>query len=65
MGLEAGWRRLEFQSDGKGLIEKITSGNSKDSNIKTVLEDILELRELFDQCNFSFVHRSETMFVIN
>ena len=58
MGLEDGWRRLEIQSNSKRLIEKIISGNNKDSNIETILEDILKLRELFDQCNFSFFHRS-------
>lgn len=58
MGKEAGWKKVEFQSDCKQLIDKITAADLKDSSMSTVLEDIWQMREVFEQCTFSFVYRT-------
>ena len=60
LGKEASWRKIEIQSDWKSEIDCITTGSCIDWNCAMVLEDIQELREFFDQCNFSFIYRVGT-----
>ena len=57
MEKEAGWRKIDIQLDCKSIIGSITTNNSQDCNIAKVREDIQELREVLDQCTFSFIYR--------
>ena len=50
VGKEIEWRKIEVQSNYKGLVEKINSRNNRNSSIETILEDIQDLSDLFDQC---------------
>ncbi|XP_071924705.1 uncharacterized protein [Coffea arabica] len=52
-----GWRKVEVQSDCKGVAESIRTGCRKDPKVGTIVEDILRLRDKFEQCYFSFVKR--------
>ena len=38
-----GWRKIEIQSDCKGVVEKIKTGCRKDPKIGAMIEDILRL----------------------
>ncbi|XP_027184061.1 uncharacterized protein LOC113782367 [Coffea eugenioides] len=57
MAKDACWTNIEVQTDSKGVVDQINTGNVQDSNIETVLEDIDDLRQEFDCCKFSFVPR--------
>ncbi|XP_027071883.1 uncharacterized protein [Coffea arabica] len=52
-----GWRKIEIQSDCKGVVEKIKTGCRKDPKIGAIIEDILRLGNQFAECYFSFVRR--------
>lgn len=54
----AGWTKIEVQSDCKSVVDQINSGNVMVENLRTVLEDIQEMRKSLDICNFLFIHRS-------
>ena len=57
LGKEAGWRKIEIQSDCKSVIDCILTVSCNNCNCAVILEDIQKLREFFDQCNFSFIYR--------
>ena len=57
LGKEAGWRKIEIQSDCKSVIDCILTVSCNNCNYAVILEDIQKLREFFDQCNFSFIYR--------
>ena len=58
MAKDAGWTNIEVQTDCKGVVDQINTGNVQDNSIKTILEDIGDLRQDFDCCKFSFVPRA-------
>lgn len=58
MARDARWTDIEVQSDCKSIVDHINSGSSLVENLRTVLEDIQELRRKFAKCSFLFVHRS-------
>ena len=43
------------------MVDQINASNVQDISIATVLENIEEMKEEFEQCNFSFVYRSGNM----
>lgn len=57
MAQEAKWKAVEFQSDYKAIIDMIREGNVKESRVAVLLEDIQKMKDLFDQCTFSFVNK--------
>ncbi|XP_027157187.1 uncharacterized protein LOC113758609 [Coffea eugenioides] len=58
MAKAAGWMKIEVQSDCKSVVNQINASSVHDISIATVLEDIEELKEEFEECNFSFVYRT-------
>ncbi|CDP14369.1 unnamed protein product [Coffea canephora] len=56
MAKQQGWRRVVFESDCKQLIDSINSGDG-DSDIATILLDIVSLKSNFYKCCFSFTRR--------
>ncbi|XP_027125094.1 uncharacterized protein [Coffea arabica] len=59
MAKDAGWTKIEVCTDCKSVVDQINTRNVNNYNIATVLEDIQELRQWFQSCSFSFVHRAE------
>nr|XP_027089582.1 uncharacterized protein LOC113710661 [Coffea arabica] len=57
MAREAGWRRIEMQTDCKAAIETICKTGLGETPIGTIIEDIRHLSDLFQDCTFSFVYR--------
>ncbi|XP_071925721.1 uncharacterized protein [Coffea arabica] len=55
LGKEAGWRKIEIQSDCKSVIDCILTVLCNNCNYAVILEDIQKLRDFFNQCNFSFI----------
>nr|XP_027101192.1 uncharacterized protein LOC113720678 [Coffea arabica]XP_027115614.1 uncharacterized protein LOC113733445 [Coffea arabica] len=53
---QQGWRRVEFESDCKYVIDRINS-EEDDVEIATVLSDIKRLKLSFYECCFSFTRR--------
>ncbi|XP_071912962.1 uncharacterized protein [Coffea arabica] len=51
-----GWRRVEFETNCKQVIDRINSGEN-DVEIATVLSDIEKLKLSFYECCFSFTRR--------
>ncbi|XP_027090288.1 uncharacterized protein [Coffea arabica] len=51
-----GWRRVEFESDCKQVIDGINT-EEDDAAIATVLSDIKKLKSSFYECCFSFTRR--------
>ena len=47
LGKEAGWRKIEIQSDCKSMIDCITTDSCNDCSYAVILEDIQKLREFF------------------
>ncbi|XP_071914084.1 uncharacterized protein [Coffea arabica] len=58
MACDANWKEVEFQSDCKEVVDMINKEKDHHTRIATVLEDIANMRCLFEQCTFSFVHRA-------
>lgn len=58
MAKEAGWTKIEVQSNCKKAIDNILESNGRECCITTILEDIEDLRLGFEHCYFSFVHRN-------
>ncbi|XP_027127808.1 uncharacterized protein [Coffea arabica] len=58
MAQEANWKAVEFQSDCKAVVDMINKENEQDTRVDTILEDIANMRCLFEKCTFSFVHRA-------
>ncbi|XP_071927124.1 uncharacterized protein [Coffea arabica] len=58
MAWEANWRTVEFQSDCKEVVDMINKEDEQQTRIAIILKDIANMRCLFEQCTFSFVHRS-------
>ncbi|XP_071906135.1 uncharacterized protein [Coffea arabica] len=56
MAKQQGWRRVEFESDCKHVIDTVNSGED-DVDIATVLSDIKRLKLNFYECCFSFTRR--------
>ncbi|XP_071921741.1 uncharacterized protein [Coffea arabica] len=54
---EAQWKVVEFQSDCKVVVEMIMKESIRDSRVAVILEDIQNMKSLFDKCTFSFVNR--------
>ncbi|XP_071924927.1 uncharacterized protein [Coffea arabica] len=61
MTKDAGWAKIEVQSDCKSVVNQINASNVQDISIATVLEDIEEMKEGFEQGDFSFVYRAGNM----
>ena len=59
MAKDAGCTKIEVHTNCKLKVDQIFTSNGYDSNIETVLEDIQDLKQDFEYCNFSFVSRSE------
>ncbi|XP_027172661.1 uncharacterized protein LOC113772268 [Coffea eugenioides] len=59
MAKDAGWTKIEVYTDCKSVVDQINTRIVNNYNIATVLEDIQELRQWFQSCSFSFVHRAE------
>ncbi|XP_027099177.1 uncharacterized protein [Coffea arabica] len=59
MGLarREGWRKVEFESDCKLVVDKINA-YEEESSIAIILADIWSLRTKFDKCCFSFTRGS-------
>ncbi|XP_071924941.1 uncharacterized protein [Coffea arabica] len=57
MAWEANWKAVEFQSDCKEVVDMINKEDNQQTRIAIILEDIANMRCLFEQCTFSFVHR--------
>ncbi|XP_027122315.1 uncharacterized protein [Coffea arabica] len=57
MAWKANWRAVELQSDCKDVVDMLNKKQKQQNNIVVVLEDIANMRCLFEQCTFSFVHR--------
>ena len=53
---QQGWRRVEFESDCKNVIDRVTNGGD-DVEIAAVLSDINSLKLSFYECCFSFTRR--------
>ncbi|XP_027165365.1 uncharacterized protein LOC113765398 [Coffea eugenioides] len=58
MAWEANWKAVEFQSDCKEVVDMINKEDKQQTRIAIILEDIANMRCLFEQCTFSFVHRT-------
>ncbi|XP_027067691.1 uncharacterized protein [Coffea arabica] len=58
MAYDANWKEVDFQSDCKEVVDMINKEKDQHTRIATVLEDIANMRCLFEQCTFSFVHRA-------
>lgn len=54
---QQGWRRVEFESDCKMIIDKVTGDAEEDSLTSTVIRDIRNLQSYFYKCCFSFARR--------
>ena len=54
-------RQIQGRSDCKSVVDQINASHVQDISIATVLEDIEELKEDFEECNFSFVYRAGNM----
>ncbi|XP_027148760.1 uncharacterized protein LOC113749274 [Coffea eugenioides] len=52
-----GWRRIEVQSDCKGVVDGIRTGCRKEPKVGAIIEDVLKLGSQFDTCSFSFIKR--------
>ncbi|KAL3499983.1 hypothetical protein ACH5RR_039076 [Cinchona calisaya] len=50
--LEEGWRSVHIQSGSEYIADKLRMGSMEDTIIGTSLEDILNLKLLFDYCCF-------------
>ena len=61
MAQTAGWTKMEVQSDCKSVVDQINASHVQDISIATVLENIEERKEDFEQCNFSFVYGASNM----
>nr|XP_027067738.1 uncharacterized protein LOC113693389 [Coffea arabica] len=57
MAREAGWRRIEMQTDCKAAIETICKTGLGETPIGMIIEDIRHLSDMFQDCTFSFVYR--------
>lgn len=57
MAQNAGWTKIEVQSDCKVVVDQILAGNGQEGILATILEDIDQLKNSFKLCKFSFVHR--------
>ncbi|XP_071923104.1 uncharacterized protein [Coffea arabica] len=57
MAQDAGWTKIEVQSDCRNIVRSINAGNVQDRKLQTILEDIEALKTSFDSCIFSFVPR--------
>ena len=57
MAKEAGWQRIEMQSDCKVAIEQIHKKGREETPIGTIMEDIKQLSGMFLCCTFSFVYK--------
>lgn len=53
MTRNAGWTKVEVQSNFKSIVDQINSGNIQEESLKTILENIEEMRRSFDLCCFS------------
>ncbi|XP_071940291.1 uncharacterized protein [Coffea arabica] len=52
-----GWNRIEIQCDCKVVVDKIMEENNQDARIGTIVEDIMNMKEDFCTCSFSFRER--------
>ncbi|XP_027076016.1 uncharacterized protein [Coffea arabica] len=52
-----GRRKVRVQSDCKGVVESIRIGCRQDPKVGAIVEDILRLKDQFENCYFSFVKR--------
>ncbi|XP_027166351.1 uncharacterized protein LOC113766348 [Coffea eugenioides] len=57
MAWKANWRAVELQSDCKDVVDMLNKKQKQQNSIGVILEDIANMRGLFEQCTFSFVHR--------
>ena len=65
MAREAQWKEEEFQSDCKAIADMIMEENVMESRTAVILDDIDNMRGLFDQCTFSFVNRIGNIYAQN
>ena len=52
-----GWKNEEFETDCKGVIDKLEEDAEDDPQISTITKDIKRLKLSLDKCHFSFTKR--------